>query len=261
MADNTQLPPPGGPAGYSAVVVQPGPRPSRASVVAVLLIVAGVLLGLAGGLIWGAVAPRVVYQVYTLSPPTAYAINPETSAFIAADGIYTFIALGGGALLGLIGYLVGVRKYGPVPMVGIVLGAVAAAFMAQWVGNVQTGGRSFNGQLATSKPGALLSAPIALGAHGALAFWPVAAALVAGGLELLTGMRARQVSQPATGPWSPVSPPEPPSFSAGQPFSAGPPFSADQPFSAGRLGGQERDPARPSSAADAETSGPEEPSG
>jgi hypothetical protein len=161
----------------------------------VLLIVAGALLGLIGGLIWGAIAPRVVYQVYSLKPPTAYAVNPETNAFIAADGIYTFIAAAGGILLGLAGYLFGVRRYGPLPMVGIVAGAVAAAFLAAWIGNVQTGANSFDHTLSTSKPGTFLRAPIQLGSHGALAFWPVAAALVAGGLELMSFMRARQRGQ------------------------------------------------------------------
>jgi hypothetical protein len=229
MADNTQLPPPGGPAGYSAVGVQPGPEARRALLVAVLLVVAGAVLGLIGGLIWGAITPRVVYQVYTLSPPTAYAVNPETNAFVAADGIYTFIALGGGALLGLIGYLFGVRRYGPAPMVGLVLGAVAGAFVAQWVGNVQTGGHSFNGQLAGSKPGALLRAPIDLGSHGALAFWPVAAALVAGGLELLGVMRARQVSHGAhaSTAWSPAGFGQPQQFPAGQ---ASPPPAPGSPL-------------------------------
>jgi hypothetical protein len=193
MADNTQLPPPAGPVGYSAVSVQPGPGPSRALLVAALLIAAGAVLGLLGGLIWAAAAPRVLYQVFTLTPPTAYATNPETNAFIGADGIYTFIGLGGGALLGLAGYLFGVRRYGPVPMVGVVLGAVAAAFLAKWLGTLLTGGQSFNAKLASSKPGALLRAPITLGAHGAIAFWPVAAALTAGLLELLSVLQARRL--------------------------------------------------------------------
>lgn len=133
-----------------------------------------------------------MYQVYALNPPTAFATNPETNAFIAADGTYTFIALGGGALLGLVGYLAGVRRYGPLPMAGVVLGAVAAAFLAKWLGPLLTGHDSFNAQLGSSKPGTLLRAPIALGASGALAFWPVAAGIVAGGLEMASGMRARQ---------------------------------------------------------------------
>jgi hypothetical protein len=191
MADNMQLPSPGGPAGYTAVGAQPGGRPSRALLTAVLFVVAGALLGLVAGAIWAGIAPRVVYQVYALKPPTAYAINPETSAFIAADGIYTFIGLGGGALLGLAGYIFGVRRYGPVPLAGVVLGSLAAAFIARWLGPLLTGQNAFNNLLGTSKPGTLLKAPIALGADGALAFWPVAAALVAGGLELMAGRRVR----------------------------------------------------------------------
>jgi hypothetical protein len=86
MADNFQRPQ-GGPPGFSADSAQSGSRPGRALLVAVLLVVGGVLLGLLGGVIWAAAGPRVVYQVYTLNPPTAYATNPETTAFIAADGI------------------------------------------------------------------------------------------------------------------------------------------------------------------------------
>lgn len=196
MTDDTQLPPSGGATGFSAVAVQPEPEgPGRALLTAVLLIVAGAILGLLGGVVWAAAAPRVVYEVTSLNPPTAFAVNPETNAFIAADGIYTFVALGGGALLGLVGYLFGVRRYGPLPMVGIVIGAVAAAFLAAWVGNVQTGAHTFNATLSTSKRFMLLKAPISLGSHGALAFWPVAAALVAGGLELLSVMRARRLGR------------------------------------------------------------------
>jgi hypothetical protein len=132
-----------------------------------------------------------VYQVYSLNPPTAFATNPETSAFIAADGIYTFIALGGGALLGLAGYIFGVRRYGLVPLIGVVLGSLAAAFLARWLGPLLTGQDSFNNLLGSSKPGTFLHAPITLGAQGALAFWPVAAALVAGGLELAAGKRTK----------------------------------------------------------------------
>ncbi len=202
MADNFPGPP-GGPPGSSAEAAQSGSRPGRALLVAVLLVLGGAVLGLLGGVIWAAAAPRVGYQVYTLNPPTAYATNPETTAFIAADGIYTFIAVGGGALLGLAGYFFGVRRYGPVPMAGIVIGAVAAAFLARWLGPVLTGQNTFNKTLGSSKPGTLLHAPITLGAQGALAFWPVAAAFVAGGLELLSVMRARQALQadgaPVTG--------------------------------------------------------------
>jgi hypothetical protein len=193
MADNSQ-PPSRDSAGYSATHALPGSWLSRAAVTAVLLVAGGALLGLLGGVIWAAITPRVVYQVATLSPPTAYAINPETSAFVAADGLFTFIALGGGVLLGLAGYLAGVRRYGPAPMVGLIAGGVAAAFLAKWLGTLLTGGQTFDSRLASSKPGALLRAPITLGSHGALAFWPVAAALTAGIPELVGFLRARRLA-------------------------------------------------------------------
>ena len=169
-----------------------GPAHGRALVAACLIIVASAVVGLVAGVAWAAAAPRVVYQVYTLNPPTAYATNPETSAFIAADGWYCLLAVIGGALIGLLGYAFGVRRYGPVPMAGIVIGATGAAFLAQWLGHRQSGGPGFNRLLATSKPGTLLHAPISLGSHGALAFWPLAAAAVAGGIELTGVLRARR---------------------------------------------------------------------
>jgi hypothetical protein len=163
----------------------------RAVAAACLIVAAGIVIGMAGGLVWAAVAPRVLYQVVTLNPPTAYATDPETSAFIAADGWYCLIAVGGGALLGFLGYLIGVRRYGPVPMAGIAVGATAAAFVCEWLGHRQSGAAGFNHVLATSKPGTLLHAPISLGSQGALAFWPLAAAAAAGGIVLLGVLRAR----------------------------------------------------------------------
>jgi len=167
------------------------PARGRAAIAAGLIIAPSVVIGGAGGLVWAAVAPRVLYQVVTLNPPTAYATDPETSAFIAADGWYCLIAVVGGVLIGLLGYLFGVRRYGPVPMAGIVVGATAAAFICEWTGHRQSGGPGFNHVLATSKPGTLLHAPISLGSQGALAFWPLAAAAVAGGIELVGALRAR----------------------------------------------------------------------
>ena len=191
MTDNSMHPPADGPAWSLAVAAPPPPR--GRVLLSVLVIIAGsVLLGRGAGALWSAIAPRVVYQVYTLKPPTAYAVNPETNAFIAADGWYCFIALAGGAVIGLLSYLFAIRRYGPAPMVAVVLGSTAAAFVAQWVGHRLSGGPGFDHVLATSKPGELLHAPISLGSHGALAFWPLAAAGVAGGLELISFLRVRR---------------------------------------------------------------------
>jgi hypothetical protein len=223
------------------------PAPGRALIAACLIVVGSAAVGLAAGLVWAAAAPRVVYQVYTLNPPTAYAINPETSAFIAADGWYCLLALIGGALIGLLGYLFAVRRYGPVPMAAIVIGATGAAFLMQWLGPQESGQPGFNHLLATSRTGTLLHAPISLGSHGALAFWPLAAAAVAGGIELVGVLRARRqpaytaVPVPGMGPVGPLpapdgppgwpSPPGPqpaPDGPPGWPSPPGPPAAPDQ---------------------------------
>jgi hypothetical protein len=240
--------------------ITPPASPARGrAVIAACLIVAGsAVVGLAAGLVWAAAAPRVAYQVYTLNPPTAYATNPETSAFIAADGWYCLFALIGGALIGLLGYLFGVRRYGPVPMAGIVIGATGAAFLTQWLGHEQSGGPGFNHLLATSKPGALLYAPISLGSHGALAFWPFAAAAVAGGIELVGVLRARRQLAYGTAPvpgMSSLSPrpdpdgmgvppgaPGPAGGSGRQPGSPAPANGPGQPVADSR-GGPDTDPA------------------
>jgi hypothetical protein len=212
----------------------PASPAQRRAVIAACLIVGGsAVVGLAAGLVWAAAAPRVVYQVDSLNPPTAYAINPETSAFIAADGWYCLLALIGGALIGLLGYLFGVRRYGPVPMAGTVIGATCAAFLTQWLGPEESGQPGFNHLLATSKIGTLLYAPISLGSHGALAFWPLAAAAVAGGMELVGVLRDRRLpSYPAVavaGTGSFGQPPPAPGALGLLPGPPGPAAEPDQP--------------------------------
>jgi len=203
--------------------MRPGPQTGRALLAAVLIVLGSAVIGLAAGIIWSNVAPRVQYQVYTLHPPTAYATNPETSAFIGADGWYCVIALVGGALIGLLAYLFAVRRYGPYAMTGVAIGSVAAAFITEWVGHQASGAVGFNAVLATSKPGAFLYAPISLGSHGALAFWPLAAGGVAGGIGLVSMLRERSQT-----PYNWVPMPGVDSFGM-QPYSAEPPHLAERP--------------------------------
>ena len=150
-----------------------------------LAVAAGtVLLGVAAGWYWAAVAPRA-WLVMT-GPGAAALLNPETNAFIAADAAFCLICLAGGVLSGALGYLFVVRKHGPVGMAGLIAGALAAALVARWVGE-QSGLATFRHLLATLPAGAHLRDSLTLGTAGALAFWPLAACLVAGGLEMLSG--------------------------------------------------------------------------
>ena len=190
MADSSQQPLP--PPGLAAGDPTPAAVQARAIVVTLAIAIGGAVLGLAGGLIWSAVGPQAVFQVQ--SPGLAFVVNPETSAFIAADGWFSLIALIGGIIIGLGAYLGGVRRYGPLPAAGALVGATAAAFLAWWSGS-NLGLASFRHQLGTSKTGALLHQPVDLGAHGAVAFWPLAAGAVIGGIELVLLLRERQRAQ------------------------------------------------------------------
>lgn len=159
--------------------------PTGAAVRAALVVLAGsALAGLAAGLVWAAVAPHPVYTV--VSRGVGDVVNPETSAFIGADAAYVVLGLVTGGLIGLVGFLAAVRRHGPVAMLGVVLGALSAGLVAWWTGE-QPGAAEFNRQLLSSRTGTLLRAPLTLGAHSAVAFWPLASCLVAGILVALWG--------------------------------------------------------------------------
>lgn len=194
----------------------PGSPPSRAgSLVGALAILAGsALVGVAGGLLWATLAPKVLYVV--VGHESAEVVNPETSAFFAADVWYCLVGAVGGLIIGLAGYLLAVRRYGPAPMAAIVAGSVLAAIAARWTGEHQ-GLHQFNRQLLTVHHGTLLHAPLALAGDTSaniwppaaslpdVAFWPLAACAVAGGIVLIGAMRDRSAARARGGP-APVSP-------------------------------------------------------
>jgi hypothetical protein len=190
------------PFAYSYGGLMPAPEPpgatSRAAFLSAGAALAGsVALGLAGGLIWGAVAPKPVYVVVTRG--SADVVNPETSAFINGDLLYCLIGLIGGLIIGIASYRLAIRKYGPVPMAAVLGGSVLAGLAARWAGQ-DLGLAHFNSKLLTSHVGAVLHAPPVLGGNGpgilwpAIAFWPLAACAVPAGLLLLVSWRGRPSS-------------------------------------------------------------------
>jgi hypothetical protein len=191
MADSPVASSPSWP-GEEPVTARSGPaaRPVLAAVTgSVAVAVGSALLGLLAGFLWAAVAPHVL--IVAAGPGGPDVVNPETTAFIAADGWFAAICVVGGALCGLVGWLLAVRRSGPLAMAGLLAGGVVAGYAARWVGQ-RSGRMSFAHQLAASKSGALLHAPLMLGASGAIAFWPLAAALVVGGIEVAGLIRERR---------------------------------------------------------------------
>jgi hypothetical protein len=174
----------------------PAPAQARRGAAACLAVAVGTLvLAVAAGFLWHAVAPRALLVM--TGRGAAEVVNAETNAFIAADGWYCFICLACGVLTGLAGYLIVVRRHGPVAMLAVLASALAAAWIVLWVGE-HVGLASYHHLLATLPVGAHLHAALRLGARSAVAFWPLGAGLTAGGMELAALVHDRQVAAAAS---------------------------------------------------------------
>jgi hypothetical protein len=156
------------------------------------VLVGTALLGVAGGFLWAAIAPRAALVI--VGHGLANVVNSETNAFIAADGWYCVTCLVGGVISGLLGYVFAVRRHGPVAMAAVLIGALAAGLITLWIGQ-QSGLSTYHHLLATLPAGAYFHDQLVLGSRGAIAFWPLAAGLMAGGVELAALRRDRR--QPA----------------------------------------------------------------
>lgn len=132
------------------------------------------VLGVVAGLIWAAVAPRALLQ--EVARGQAQLVNAESTAYISADGWFCVIVAVGGLITGLLGYLILVRRAGWAAVAGLVLGGLAAALVALWVGE-NMGLRTYNHQLASSAVGVFFNSSLALGAKSGLAFWPLLTSL------------------------------------------------------------------------------------
>jgi hypothetical protein len=162
--------------------------PTKQRLAAFLAALAGTaVLGVIAGLIWAAIAPRALLQ--EVGQGEAVLVNAETSAFIVADAWFCLITAVGGLISGMVGYRFLVRRAGWAAAAGLVLGALAAALLAMWVGeNIGLG--TYNHLLASSANGTFFNASLDLGAKSALAFWP----LLTSGVILLaeTGRKSNQ---------------------------------------------------------------------
>ncbi len=141
------------------------------------------------GLIWSAVAPTPLLQ--EIARGEAELVNAESTAFIVADAWFGLITAVGGLITGAVGYRVLVRRAGAAAAAGLILGAVAAALLAMWVGdNIGLG--TYNHLLASSPTGTFFHASLTLGAKSTLAFWP----LCTSGVILVAEAGARRSGEP-----------------------------------------------------------------
>ncbi|MEV7318530.1 AAA family ATPase [Streptomyces sp. NPDC093970] len=157
----------------------------QAAVVVLAVTVSGVLLGL----LWLWLAPHVpLVGDHTAKGWVVYLADSEGEQAAGVDGTFTLLALAFGAVSAAAAFLW--QRRGGVPLVvalgvGGLLGALLAWRLGIWLGpehdviaHAQAVGK-----------GVTFSAPLKLGARGALLAWPLAALLVHLGLTALFGPR------------------------------------------------------------------------
>ncbi|MFI2433933.1 AAA family ATPase [Streptomyces sp. NPDC018693] len=195
-------PPPSG--GYPSVAAAP-PRESlpeegpgmktelrEAAVVAVAVAVAGALLGL----LWVWLAPRVPLVGDVVDGNwVVYLKDTEGEQAVGVDGTFTLLALGFGVVSGALVFLW--RRRGGVPLVvglgaGGLLGALLAWRVGVWLGPAE----DVLAQAKSVGKGVTFSAPLKLGAKGAVLAWPLAALMVHLGLTALFAPRDPEVYGP-----------------------------------------------------------------
>ncbi|MGY1501580.1 hypothetical protein ACW4TU_34200 [Streptomyces sp. QTS52] len=188
-------PEPSGGSGFAPAYSQDGPGMKtelrEAAVVTVALALGGVLLGL----LWWWLAPSVpLVGDIVENRWIVYVKDSEGEQAIGVDGTFTLLAFALGAVSALGAFLV--RRRGGVPLVvaltvGGVLGSVLAWRLGVWLGPTQD-------VLAHAKDvgkGVTFSAPLKLGAKGALLVWSVGALVVHLGLTGLFGPRDPELGE------------------------------------------------------------------
>jgi hypothetical protein len=161
----------------------------EAAVITLALALCGVFLGL----LWNWLAPRIpLVGNVTDGAWVVYVKDTEGEQAIGVDGTFTLLALAFGAVTAVAVFLW--RRRGGVPLVvalglGGLLGSLLAWRLGVWLGPAED-------VLAHAKEvgkGVTFSAPLKLGAKGALLAWPVGALLVHLGLTALFGPRDPEV--------------------------------------------------------------------
>ncbi|MGW7240242.1 AAA family ATPase [Streptomyces sp. NPDC054804] len=182
-----QAPPPAGTVEASYGQDGPGMKTElrHATVIVLALAVSGVLLGL----LWLWLAPHVpLVGDHSSKGWVVYLEDTEGEQAVGVDGTFTLLALAFGAVSAAVVFLW--QRRGGVPLVvalgvGGVLGSLLAWRLGVWLGPQQD-------VIAHAKAvgkGVTFSAPLKLGAKGALLAWSLSALVVHLGLTALFGPR------------------------------------------------------------------------
>ena len=156
----------------SAALQQAAADPSRRAdtVAGAVTAVVCVLLGAPVGLLWAAVAPKVVVEV----SGTAVKLASDASTFIAGDGWFLGVVFVAGLVTGLAAWALG-RRYGPAVVVGLTVGGLLGAYVAARTGELVDEGSARAAVEAGRMGGLELS--LVLRSTEAVVGWPIGALL------------------------------------------------------------------------------------
>ena len=129
-----------------------------------------VLLGAPVGLLWAAVAPKVVVEV----SGTAVKLASDASTFIAGDGYFLGVVFVAGLVTGLAAWALG-RRHGPAVVVGLTVGGLLGAYVAARTGELVDEGSARAAVEAGRTGGLELS--LVLRSTEAVVGWPIGALL------------------------------------------------------------------------------------
>lgn len=172
----------------------------ESAVIAVAVALGGVLLGV----LWWWLAPQVPLVGDVVEKNwVVFLKDTEGEQAIGVDGTFTLLGLGFGVVSALVVFLL--RRRGGVPLVvGLALGGLLGSLLAWRVGVWLGPEQDVIARAREVGQGVTFSAPLKLGAKGALLAWPLAALVLHLGLMGLFGPRDPEPEFPA-GPY-PQSP-------------------------------------------------------
>lgn len=153
----------------------------RPYAVGAMTAVALTVLGVPTGAVWSAIAPRA--RLIAVAPGQAMPADPETTAYIAADGRFAMLTMAVGVVAAIVAYALAGRRHGTAAAVGLAVGGVLGSLAAWQTGRLPSLG-GYRHALHAAGVGDHLTGPLTLHARGVLVLGALAAVAAFGLIEV-----------------------------------------------------------------------------